>query len=112
MRGTLSFNGHRYGIVHLSTDGGSSLFFSRYLPEDDFEPILILCDFRLFVPGDGWLIFSGYRREAPEIVVPSVPRFEWIEAEFCPAGHLHDLFCEKRGGRMGGNGDFIEEVRL
>lgn len=96
MRGTLRFDGHEIPFVHLSAGvvDGELVFSNFQYEEDDYEEILVLKEYRLFVPGDGTLRFSGYAHADQD-------SYRLMEVEFFPAGYgnvlIHDLYSHKRG---------------
>jgi hypothetical protein len=108
MRGTLTFKDKSYRAVHLSTgDNSPHVSFSRYhLESDEYEPVLTLLDYRLFVPGNGELHFSGYRipddfdgmEDRPAVGVS----LEFVEVSFLPAGFalVDDLWARKCAGQF------------
>ena len=116
MRGTLTFKDKSYRTVHLSTGEDSPhVSFSLYnFESDEFKPVLTLLDYRLFVPGNGGLHFSGYRipenfdglEDRPEVGV----FFEFVEADFFPCRRsVDDLWARKCAGQSGKTDTYIKE---
>jgi hypothetical protein len=108
MRGILFYNRESIRCLHLSVDPeGREVHFCRYDPEtDSFEDLLVLREFRLSVPGNGGLEFSGYHPFEDG-------RFDFLTVEFFPSmsDFLHDSWVQKMSGRKGQTDDSIRGVR-
>jgi hypothetical protein len=117
MRGTLTFKDQSFRTVHISTGETSPhVTFSLYdLLSDSFEPVLILLDYRLFFPDDGALLFSGYRIPEDFDGLENRPQvgesFEFVEAEFLPAGFVmvDDIWARKCAGQFDEKGTSFKE---
>lgn len=117
MRGALSFKDQYFRTVHISTGEASPhVIFSRYdLMSDEFEPVLTLLDYRMFVSGDGALLFSGYRIPEDFEGLEDRPQvgesFEFVEAEFLPAGFamVDDIWMRKCAGQFENSGASFKE---
>lgn len=86
MRGILKFAGERYHNVILYTGFESrDVVFFRNGPEDE---LLYLHDYRLEIPGDGSLRFTGYRLTESLQTGDGIPipgeKFQYVEVEFRP----------------------------
>ena len=108
MRGSVVYKDTFYRALHISTgEGGPHLFFSRYdFERDEFETIFTLLDYRMSVPGDGSLQFSGYsvagdpKTEADSFCDDT--SYEFMEILFQPAGAFaDDQWVRKCAGAIG-----------